>query len=97
MTIPSNKKVVCITGSVWTGLRSAPRHMLAKEDFGRPTWFTTDRLLTDAQYRRISMAEFHMAMAENNVLAHLQYGESFLGVMWQDFASALTTAEQGGC
>ena len=73
MHIPSNKKVVCITGSVWTGSRVAPRRMLVKDGFLRPTWFTTGRPLTDAEYRHVSVAQFHLTNAEKNVLAHIEY------------------------
>lgn len=93
--IPGSKKVVCITGSVWTGSKSAPRRMLVKDGFLRPTWFTTDRRLTDADYRHVSMTEFHLAKAEESVLAQLEYGGSLVGVLREDFESALATAEQG--
>ena len=95
MSLPENKKVVCITGSVWTGSRSAPRNMLIKDGFLRPTWFTTGRPLTDARYRRTSETQFHIANAENNVLAYIHYGGNFIGVMRDDFESAAATAAQG--
>ena len=95
MHIPSDKKVVCITGSVWTGSRIAPRRMLVKDGFLRPTWFTTARPLTDAEYRYASVAEFHLANAEKNVLAHIEYGGGFVGVMREDFESAMVNAEKG--
>ena len=95
MHIPSNKKVVCITGSVWTGSRNAPRHMLVKDGFLRPTWFTTGRPLTDAEYRHVSVTRFHLANTEKNILFHIEYGGSFVGVMREDFESAMVNAEQG--
>jgi hypothetical protein len=95
LDIPGNKKVVCITGSVWTGSASAPRHLLVKDGFVRPTWFTTGRPLTDAHYRQISVTGFHMANADREVLAHIEYGGSFVGVMLDDFESALAAAERG--
>ena len=95
MNIPSTKKVVCITGSVWTGSRSAPRRMLIKDGFLRPSWFTTDRRLTDADYGHISETEFHLANAEQRVLAYIEYAGSFIGVMREDFESAAATAERG--
>jgi len=95
MQIPANKKVVCITGSVWTGSRSAPRRMLVKDGFRRPTWFTTGRPMTDAQYRQISATQFHIARAKKNVVAHIEYRGSFIGVMRDDFDAAMASAKQG--
>ena len=95
MHIPSNKKVVCITGSVWTGSRVAPRRMLVKDGFLRPTWFTTGRPLTDAEYRHVSVAQFHLTNAEKNVLAHIEYAGGVVGVMREDFESAMVNAEKG--
>jgi hypothetical protein len=95
MHIPDDKKVVCITGSVWTGSRSAPRRLLVKDGFRRPTWFTTGRPLTDADYNAVSETRFHMANAETRVLAHIEYGGDFIGVMRDDFETAVNAAEQG--
>ena len=95
MHMPSNKKVVCITGSVWTGSRVAPRRMLVKDGFLRPTWFTTGRPLTDAEYRHVSVAQFHLTNAEKNVLAHIDYAGGVVGVMREDFESAMVNAEKG--
>jgi len=95
MHIPSNKKVVCITGSVWTGSRSAPRRMLVKDGFLRPVWFTTGRPLTDAEYHQISVTRFHLENADSKVLVHTEYGGSFVGVMREDYESAMDNAEQG--
>jgi len=95
MQIQGNKKVVCITGSVWTGGDEAPRHMLVKDGFVRPTWFTTGQPLTDANYRQVSETQFHMAKAEKKVLAHIQYRASFIGVMMKDFEAAMGSAERG--
>ena len=95
MHIPSNKKVVCITGSVWTGSRVAPRRMLVKDGFLRPTWFTTGRPLTDAEYRHVSVAQFHLTNAAKNVLAHIEYAGGVVGFMREDFESAMVNAEKG--
>jgi hypothetical protein len=95
MDIPGNKKVVCITGSVWTGSDSAPRHLLAKDGFVRPTWFTTGRRLTDAHYQQTTATRFHMANADNEVLAFIEYGGSFVGIMLDDFDTAMAAAERG--
>lgn len=95
INIPGDKNVVCITGTVWTGSNSAPRHMLMKEGFLRPTWFTTGRAFNDADYRHISTAQFHLAMTDENVLAHIEYGGNFIGIMTEDFESAVTSAERG--
>lgn len=95
MRISKNKKVVCITGSVWTGSRSAPRRMLVKEGFVRPTWFTTSRRITDAQYFRTTIASFRLALAKKDVLAHTRFGGSVVGIMRDDFDDAMNTAERG--
>jgi len=95
MQMSADKKVVCITGSVWTGNRSAPRRMLVQDGFRRPTWFTTGRPLTDAQYRQISSTQFHLARAKKNVIAHIRYRGSFIGVMRDDFEVAMAAAQQG--
>ena len=95
MNIPGNKKVVFITGSVWTGSRSAPRKMLVKDGFIRPTWFTTARRMTDARFRVISEAEFHLAQAEDKLLSHVKYGGGFMGIMKDDFESCMAESENG--
>jgi hypothetical protein len=69
--------------------------MLVKDGFVRPTWFTTGRPLTDADYREISETQFHMANAEKRVLAHIEYRASFIGVMLDDFETAMANAERG--
>ena len=95
MNIPGNKKVVCITGSVWTGSRAAPRHMLVKDGFLRPGWFTTDRKVSDASYTHISINAFHSANANHEILAHFEYGGSQVGIMRQSFTLAMERAEKG--
>ena len=95
MQTSGKKKVVCITGSVWTGSRSAPRRLLVKDGFVRPTWFTTGRPMTDAHYRQISGTRFHLARAKKNVLAHIHYRSNFIGVMRDDFDAAMDKAVQG--
>ena len=95
MHTPANKKVICITGSVWTGRRSAPRRMLVKDGFLRPVWFTTGRPLTDARYRQISETQFHIARSKRRVLMHIRYRASFMGVMQDDFDTAMAAARQG--
>lgn len=95
MDIPGNKKVVFITGSVWSGKRVAPRHMLVKDGFLRPDWFTTDRKISDASYTHISINAFHSANANHEILAHFEYGGSRIGIMQQSFISAMERAEKG--
>jgi len=95
MEVPGSKKVVCVTGSVWTGSRSAPRRLLVKDGFVRPTWFTTGRPMTDAQYRQVSNTYFHLARARKKVLAHIDYRGSFIGVMRDDFETAMNQAALG--
>ncbi len=95
MQTSGKKKVVCITGNVWTGSRSAPRRLLIRDGFVRPTWFTTGRPMTDAHYRQISDTRFHLARARKNVLAHIRYRGSYIGVMRDDFDAAMERSVQG--
>ena len=95
MQSSGKKKIVCVTGSVWTGSRSAPRRLLVKDGFVRPTWFTTGRPMTDAHYRQISDTQFHLARAKKNVLAHLRYRGTFIGVMRDDFDTAMDRSALG--
>ncbi|MBT3016715.1 MAG: hypothetical protein KME63_13320 [Candidatus Thiodiazotropha sp. (ex Clathrolucina costata)] len=93
--IPNSKRIVCITGSVWTGSRSAPRRLLVKEGFVRPTWFTTSRRITDANYRRTSLSNFHLANASKKVISHTKFGGSIVGIMQEDFNAAMEASKQG--
>jgi len=95
VNIPPTKKIVCVTGTVWTGGRSAPRRMLVRDGFLRPIWFTTGRALSDAQYEVISTAEYHLACAESKVLVHTKYGGDFVGIFKQDFEDAVIGGHRG--
>ncbi len=95
MNFPANKKAICITGNVWTGSKKAPRRMLIKEGFVRPTWFTTRRPITDGEYKRISETEYHMALADNELLAHTEYGSGHVGIREDDFLAAANDARTG--
>lgn len=95
MKADSKKKIVCITGSVWTGNRRAPRHMLIKDGFLRPHWFTTYHPVTDARFKFIRPVEFHMARANDEVLAYIKYGSDYAGIMKTDFYDALNNSING--
>lgn len=95
MSLPGGKQVVFITGSVWTGSRSAPRKMLVREGFLRPVWFTTTGRLTDAEYRMISDTEFHLARADGGVLAHMSYGGGTLGISKADYDHSMHASKRG--
>ena len=95
MIIPGNKNVVCITGNVWSGRRNAPRRLLVKDGFGRPTWFTTGRRFTDAEYFAISSTDFHLRNADDKVLAYLEYGGSFVGILKQELDAILQASARG--
>lgn len=95
MKIPENKRIICITGSVWTGSRHAPRHMLVKEGYIRPEWFTTGYRITDAEYRHISETDFHLAMSNDEVFVHVTHGGDFVGIMKRAFEDALTVSRRG--
>ncbi len=95
MIIPANKNVVCITGSVWSGDHRAPRWLLLKDGFVRPTWFTTGRQIYDAEYTQLSAAKFHLYNYEQEVLTYIKYGRSFMGVLKPDISSALDKSERG--
>ncbi len=95
MNILGNKKVVVITGSVWTGSRSAPRKMLVKDGVNRPAWFTTARGINDAHYNLISEAEYHLSKYEGQLFAHIEYGGNFIGIMQDDFEACLAASKNG--
>jgi hypothetical protein len=69
--------------------------MLVKDGFLRPVWFTTYHPATDAQYNLITTGEFHMACANDEVLAYMKYGSDFVGIMKDDFENALNTSSRG--
>ncbi|MCB1858961.1 MAG: hypothetical protein KDI63_11835 [Gammaproteobacteria bacterium] len=95
MEITNSKKLVCITGNVWTGSRDAPRRLLVNHGFVRPTWFTTRQHITDAEYRHIPEAAFHLARMNGEILASMDYHGDFMGIMHSDLALALDSAEIG--
>lgn len=95
MRIPENKKIAVITGTVWTGSRSAPRRMLVKDGFVRPTWFTTSRRINDAAYVRTSITGFRLAKAHGQVIAHMRYGGGILGIMEDSLGQAMEAARRG--
>ncbi len=95
MQIPTNKKLVCITGNVWSGDRRAPRRLLVKHGFVRPVWFTTRHRITDASYRHISESDYHLAKSREEVLVSVEYGSDFMGIMTADFIEAHDAAETG--
>lgn len=95
MTDQNGKRVVCVTGTVWTGSPAAPRHMLVKLGFRRPTWFTTSRPIHDGQYRVIDTAEFSRAKVENRVLAYVKHAGDYVGIMKEDLDEALAESSLG--
>ena len=95
MQIPHDKKLVCLTGTNWSGHRDAPRRLLVKDGFQRPTWFTTGRRFNDARYEIISETEFHLHNAGNRVLAHIHYSGSYLGILKEEIELALDNSERG--
>lgn len=95
MNIPHDKKIACITGTVWTHGRNAPRRMLVREGFVRPIWFTTGRKINDADFEVISTGSYHQARAQSEVLAYTDYGGFFSGIMKQDFEDAAIGARRG--
>jgi len=95
MTLPGNKKIICITGTVWTYGTDAPRHQLIGNGFVRPTWFTTGRRITDAHYMRITTGGFHLACAKDEVLAYIKYGSDFIGISYQDMKQAIDQSTLG--
>ena len=91
----SDKKIVCITGSVWTYKHNAPRHLLLKQGFLRPRWFTTGRAFGDADYDYISETSFQIAKLESRVLVHMEYGSEITGIMRDKFQEAMDQASAG--
>ncbi len=95
MDIPAGKKIVCITGTVWTGSNRAPRHLLVKDGFIRPTWFTTRIGITDADYEMITPSGYRAALSRDEVLVHTKYGPDHVGIMKDSVLKALHASELG--
>ena len=95
MIIPGNKQVVCITGNVWTGARNAPRKLLVKEGYQRPTWFTTGQRITDAEYVHVSNTDFHLSVAEERVLAHMEFGGAIVGILKHELEKIVGASPRG--
>ena len=95
MTQTSGKRIVCVTGTVWTGSPAAPRHKLVRDGFKRPTWFTTSRPIHDGSYNLIDPAEFQKAKLENRVLAYIKHAGDYVGIMKADLEEALAESPLG--
>jgi hypothetical protein len=95
MSADTGKHVVCITGAVWTGSRSAPRKLLVRDGFRRPTWFTTGRGINDAEYERISPARFHLSLARREIFVHAHHGGDDIGILNRQFEQALAASTRG--
>ena len=95
MHIPPGKKLVCITGTNWTGRRNAPRRLLVRDGFERPTWFTTERRYHDADFRYLSETEFHLKNAASEVHAYFEYSGSYMGILIEEIEAALEKSERG--
>jgi hypothetical protein len=95
MMMYSDKKVVCITGSVWTGSRSSPSRMLLKDGFQYPRWFTTYHPFTSDKYKLISSGKFHIDLANDGILAYMKYGGGFIGIKNNDFEHTLGSSDKG--
>jgi hypothetical protein len=91
----TNKKVVCITGTLFSGHNDVPRKSLVRAGFERPNWFTTDRKLNDASYYRISQGTYKLALMEDKVFVHTHYAGSDIGIMVHDLNTALQNSEKG--
>ena len=95
MIIPGNKQVVCVTGNVWSGARNTPRKLLVKDGFQRPTWFTTGRRITDAEYVHVSKTDFHLSVAGEKVLAHMEFGGAIVGILKRELEKILEASSRG--
>jgi hypothetical protein len=93
--IYNGKKVVCITGSIWTGSRSAPWLTLVKDGFQHTRWFTSHRQIASFKYKLISSEQFHINLANDEVLAHIKYGDDYIGINIDDFEKALESSRMG--
>ena len=91
----TDKKIVCVSGSVWIGNHNAPWRMLEKDGFQRTTWFTTHRQFSGDKYKLISLEKFHIALANNEILAYMKYGGGFFGINYDDIKNALKSSSVG--
>jgi len=95
MSEPNQKYIVCITGTVWTGSNSAPRKLLVKDGFERPSWFITGHAITDAEYRHVSHTQYRQAVANDEVLVHTLYGNDQIGILRKEFQDMLENSKLG--
>ena len=91
----TNKKIVCITGTLFSGHNDVPRKSLVRAGFERPRWFTTGRKLNDAAYYRISQGSYKLALMKGEVFVHTHYAGADIGIMEHDLNTALQHSKKG--
>jgi len=93
--VKNGKKIIGITGNVWTGLNSTPWRLLEQKGFQSARWFTTYRRLAGDKYRFISPEKYHILLANDEVLAHMSFGSYNLGIRTDDFKRAMKSTRVG--
>ena len=96
MRIPADKKVVCLTGKVWTKARASdPRVMLEQYGFIQPNWFSTGLPVTKSGMFSIPGGDFRRFKLEHEILAFVEFGGDQIGILKQDLEETLTTCKRG--
>lgn len=91
----ADKKIVCVSGSLWAGSHNTPWRMLEKDGFQSARWFTTDRQFSGDKYRLISLEKFHIDFTNDKILAYMKYGGGFFGINFDDVKNALKSPSVG--
>ena len=96
MLIPGDKRVVCLTGNVWSKERAFdPRRVLLEHGFRQPNWFTTGLPTTAEGVYSIMPGDFRLGKLEDRILAHIDLGGDTFGIAKSALEEALTTAKEG--
>ncbi len=90
------KHIVCLTGTVFNGSPfSAPRHVLEREGYKRPFWFTSFDPINDATYEKISEGRYHLEKMKDGILADIPFGNGHVGIFNQRFEQAIEASQKG--
>ncbi len=96
MRIPGDKRVVCLTGNVWTKERASdPRRVLVEHGFRQPNWFTTGLPTTEEGVYAVMPGDFRLGKVEDRILAHIDFGGDTYGITKSALEEALTTSKEG--
>ena len=96
MRVPAGKKVVCMTGNVWTGESALdPRNLLVDKGYRHPMWFTRGLPLQERGIKNVTRGEYKLARYEGRLLAASNFGSDEFGILKEDMEEALAEAPRG--